>query len=580
MKQIGLSIFTEEDLAGLVSGGNAIFNQTFQAKLSREQLQSMQPINSSMENRLRFIQMKYADLAWYGGAAGAGAGTLAIKASPPPKPAKPPKPPRPSRPNSMTNMEMVPTAIAVPIPALPAFVETKEMETDPFAASVAAAFDPFGVCSSSDGFDSFGAEFDAFPIVGTGAATKEPTRPPSCRPAAPPPPPLAPAPAPAPTPMVSVLPEEAVPAYNPDYSDPQPLPPSPAQTPAVVVHPDAIAAAGGWLTVDMLPTDIAKMMVAYGLPDLRCLAFATDDVLAVICDGASDNMRDLLITAVHSIRDCAQACQQMDVDVFEVTVMDADVDSLDNIIVIITDSSDPAEAQQAAFVPVPPSPPAPSVVLPMDPDTLSSPSTLVMEDAEEAEMNAASPLEGIDPGLQMLVQTAGPETAPSRDIMVATTDRNIPSPVEVEVAAVAAVVVIAAVPVAVEPEAQPRTLSFSGFLPVAPIAEALPAAPTALCPPSPVSLAVPQASSPIQHTGPPIVPVKKYTKQQACGLTIEMLREDGFRVADDCLLCLDDGIYCRVGNHKSMYSNSQHDLSEVYDYGRETKAVERNPITL
>eukprot|EP00981_Chlorochromonas_danica_P004384 scaffold877_cov198-Ochromonas_danica.AAC.2 len=42
-----------------------------------------------------------------------------------------------------------------------------------------------------------------------------------------------------------------------------------------------------------------------------------------------------------------------------------------------------------------------------------------------------------------------------------------------------------------------------------------------------------------------------FVKDQVCGSTKEELLESGLTVRDACDLCQDEGVQCRVGNHKS-----------------------------
>lgn len=42
-----------------------------------------------------------------------------------------------------------------------------------------------------------------------------------------------------------------------------------------------------------------------------------------------------------------------------------------------------------------------------------------------------------------------------------------------------------------------------------------------------------------------------YVKHQVCQLSKEELKADGLTLRSHCEFCLDDGVYCRVGNHKN-----------------------------
>eukprot|EP01039_Chlorochromonas_danica_P003206 gene3206-3511_t len=74
----------------------------------------------------------------------------------------------------------------------------------------------------------------------------------------------------------------------------------------VVVHPDAIDAAGGWLDVSVLPPVIADRLRALDLTSLRDLLNAEEAVVDIVCEDLSEALlADTLRAVVKNIQECA-----------------------------------------------------------------------------------------------------------------------------------------------------------------------------------------------------------------------------------------------------------------------------------
>lgn len=85
-------------------------------------------------------------------------------------------------------------------------------------------------------------------------------------------------------------------------------PPPNGETPCdyIVVHADAIDAAGGWLDVSVLPPVIADRLRALDLTSLRDLLNAEEAVVDIVCEDLSEDLfADTLRAVVKNIQECA-----------------------------------------------------------------------------------------------------------------------------------------------------------------------------------------------------------------------------------------------------------------------------------